>query len=163
RRSESKAGAAAWGRSCSESGSAWKGAHQPYLPSRSTWEGVIRRAQALPCLAPASPDRERSHSAPCVGPQVGEHRIHAPIVGGRRREAELADDVTDVRLDRVCGDVEALGDATVGETLCHEGEHLALARCEVLERAVLGRAVEQLRDEGRVDHGLTGGDAPKGS
>jgi hypothetical protein len=58
---------------------------------------------------------------PCVGGLGGaqdrEHGEHAAVVGAVVAEAELLEDVRDVLLDGVLADVQALGDAVVGEAL----------------------------------------------
>ena len=65
---------------------------------------------------------------------------------------ELAQDVGPVRLDRLLGQVEDLGDLGVGVCLGDQLDHLLLARCQ-WDRRALGAVVHPLSDEralGRV-------------
>lgn len=62
--------------------------------------------------------------------------MNASVVGGRGGEAELGDDVADVRLHGVWCYVETLGDAAVGETFGHE-------RASLGDEQVLKGTIEQ--------------------
>jgi hypothetical protein len=66
-----------------------------------------------------------------------------------------------VFLDGTLGDDEARGDAAVRVALCHQRQHLALARCQVVERVVSMTLRDQLLDECRVDDRAAGRDAPE--
>ena len=70
-----------------------------------------------------------------------------PARGGGRpsdgRQPELAEDVRDVLLDRALGDHQALGDRRVRAALGHQPEHVALARGQLVERAVVPAAAER--------------------
>src|SRR5262249_60830475 len=80
-------------------------------------------------------------------------------VGGRRGgEVELGDDVADVRLDGVRGEVEPFGNAAVGEPFRNQSEHFALSWRELVERARLSCAIEELCCKSWVDDGLACGD-----
>jgi hypothetical protein len=50
---------------------------------------------------------------------------------GPRGEAQLPEDVLDVRRDRALGDDEVVGDLAVGEAAREQQRHLALARGQV--------------------------------
>src|SRR6185503_1060097 len=84
---------------------------------------------------------------------------HAAVVGVRRRQPELAEDVRDVLLDRALGDDEAVGDGVVRAALGHQPDDLSLARRELVEHAALAAAAEQLRDRLRVHRRPALGDA----
>ena len=75
--------------------------------------------------------------------QVRQDRADASIVRRRRGKAQLADDVTDVSLDRVRCDKQPLGNATVGEALGHQREDFALAPRELIEWVVGPAAIEE--------------------
>src|SRR5215207_3812495 len=68
--------------------------------------------------------------------QEREHGQDAAVVGVRHGEAELAEDRRDVLLDGSVGDDERGCDRRVGATLGHQLQHLALAGCQLVERAV---------------------------
>ena len=68
-----------------------------------------------------------------------------------RQLAALLDDRVDVRLDRLRTDDELLADATVRKALGHELENLALARRQLVERALVALAAEELGDDLRID------------
>ena len=84
--------------------------------------------------------------------------------GGRYRTAAAGacEDVRDVLLDGADGQRERLGDARVGAALGHQPEHLELARCQALERAVRAAAGEELRDDLRIERGAALGDPADG-
>src|SRR4051794_5729103 len=78
--------------------------------------------------------------------QEREDGEDAAVVGVRRGQAELAEDVRDVFLDGALGHDEARGDRVVRPPLGHQPEHFALARGELVEHAVLAAAAEELGD-----------------
>src|SRR5215813_6887173 len=82
--------------------------------------------------------------------QKGEHGENAPVVLGRRRQAELAEDVGHVLLDCSRRDEEQLADRLVRAALGHELEYLALARREPLNRVVAAVAADEFRDDERI-------------
>ena len=94
-------------------------------------------------------------------PQPGEHGQHAAVVVLGGRQAELHEDVRDVLLDRALGDHQLLGDGRVRAALGHQPEHVALARGELVERAVVALA-QQLGDRLGVQRGAALGHAPHG-
>src|SRR5580693_813793 len=58
-------------------------------------------------------------------PQDGQH---PPVLGVALGKVELGKDAADVLFDRALGDVDPAGDARVGGTLGHQGQHLAFPR-----------------------------------
>ena len=80
---------------------------------------------------------------------------------GSTAEPELLEDLADVRLDRLRAQEELLADGLVRAALGDQREHLALAVGELVERALLARAVDEARDDRRVEHALALGDAPQ--
>src|SRR6516162_1327674 len=73
----------------------------------------------------------------CVrGTQVGEYREHAPISFLRGRYIELGEDVTDVGFDGALAEVQVAGDASIGQPLGHELEHLTFTIGELGESVV---------------------------
>ena len=68
----------------------------------------------------------------------------------------------DVRLDRLLGQPQPLGDARVGAALGHQPEHLPLARGELVERVACRGASISVRDDLGVECGAAAGDAPGG-
>jgi len=62
--------------------------------------------------------------------EIGEHGEHATVVVGAVKEAELAEDVGNVRLYRLDTDVKSCGHRLVGTALGHQCQHLELARCQ---------------------------------
>ena len=91
--------------------------------------------------------------------EVGENGVDALIREGALGQCELLEDVSRVRLYRLGRDVEALGDAAVGEPFSHEGEDFAFAGGELVERVGRPAPVEQLGDEGGIDDDATREDA----
>ncbi len=63
-----------------------------------------------------------------------EHRQDPPVLAGRRLEPELAEDLTDVALDRLELEDELVSDPLVRPTLRHEAQDLPLPRGELVER-----------------------------
>ena len=96
----------------------------------------------------------RTEVPPGVVAQRREHRQHAAVVVGRLLEAELVEDLPDVRLDRLRAEEERLADRPVRPPLGHQAEHLALAVGQLVERAALARALHEARDDRRVDDAL---------
>jgi len=65
--------------------------------------------------------------------QVGEDGEHPAVIGVRRLQAELAEDVADVLFDGALGDDEAVGDGAVGAA-CDGVDELADVGDPVLEQ-----------------------------
>src|SRR3954453_5080583 len=63
--------------------------------------------------------------------QVREYSEHAAVLVARGRYAQLGQHAGDVALDRALAEDELLADGLVRHALCHELEHLALARSQV--------------------------------
>src|SRR3954453_11207207 len=78
-------------------------------------------------------------------PQVRQDREHAAVPGGARGELELAEDARHVALHHALAHPQAVGDRLVGLALGHPPEDLALARRELVERALGAAAVEHPR------------------
>jgi hypothetical protein len=93
-----------------------------------------------------------------LGAQVGEDGQNPPVVDARLGEAELAEDVLDVLLDRALGDVERPGDGVVGAAFGHEGEDLPFAGGERCEPPVAPAAGEELAHYFGIQHGPARGD-----
>ena len=74
--------------------------------------------------------------------EKSEHRMNASVLARVRREAELAEDASDMRLDGLPRHEELLADAAIGSSLGDQCEHLALARGEVGERVANGGSVK---------------------
>jgi hypothetical protein len=85
------------------------------------------------------------------GSKKGEHRENATVVLVGLRQAELPQDAVHVIFDRSLGDPQVPSDTGVGATLRHQGEHLALARRELVERIVGPPGLDELLDESRID------------
>ena len=79
-------------------------------------------------------------------------------VGGRV-DAELEEDLGDVRFDGAVGDVETVGDRLVRAAFGDEREYIVLARGERGERVVVAAPAEQAGDDRRVDDGFAVADA----
>ncbi len=92
------------------------------------------------------------------GLQVAQHRQHAAVVALGRRQPELREDRADVLLDRALGDDDPRGDRRVRAPLGHQGEHLALARAQVVERVAAAGPRDELADDLGVDRGAAGRD-----
>src|SRR6476660_2572751 len=71
-----------------------------------------------------------------VAVEEGEHGAYSAVVFGGFGDGELAQDATDVLLDRAFGHKDLVGDACVGTALGHEPEYLAFPRGEDLQRIV---------------------------
>ena len=84
--------------------------------------------------------------------------MDAPVLGGLGGEVELAEEASDVCFDGLRGDVELLGDATVGASLGNERQHFAFSWRELGERVAGGGGGEELGDERRFDDGAAAGD-----
>jgi hypothetical protein len=89
--------------------------------------------------------------------EVAEDGEHAAVVGVRRRQAELAEDVADVLLHGLLRDHKARGDRAVGPALGHQGQHIALPGREGPEPVGAATGAQQLRHDLRVEGGATGG------
>ena len=83
-------------------------------------------------------------STPCRYVRTASTR-RCPAAPGR--ELELGEDARDVALDHALAHAEAVGDRLVGLALGHAPEHLALARRELVERALGAAAVEHPRHD----------------
>ena len=79
--------------------------------------------------------------AQLAGFEEPENRQHPPVLGCALRQVELGQDAADVFLDRALGDEDPAGDTRVGRALGHEGEHVALARRQDIERITAGASV----------------------
>src|SRR4051794_20652095 len=81
------------------------------------------------CMAPPYEGAGRRYQTSLVlGPRVDEPGADGD--DGRLRavrDAELGEDVADVRLDRLLGDVELARDLLVGEAASDQHQHVALA------------------------------------
>jgi len=73
------------------------------------------------------------------------------MVSRRLGQVELREDALDVLLDRADGQDKRRGNGRVRPPLRHQAEHLALARCEPLDRVVVAAAGEQRRDDVGVE------------
>src|SRR4051812_5286580 len=78
----------------------------------------------------------RSLTAPsCLS--GGQQVVTRPEGGaGAIGDADPPEDVAEVDLDGALGDAQPAADLLVGQSLCHEQQHLALARAEVRTRGV---------------------------
>jgi hypothetical protein len=77
-------------------------------------------------------------------------------------EAELEEDLLDVCFDGALGDEQTGGDGPVGEPLCDQCQHLALAFGELVEGVGPAFAGEEPGDDRRVDDCLAVREAAEG-
>ena len=143
------------------------------------WEPLLDLARRMPAgpQARAGGDRARlrrrrpgaggagraaGRGARSAGAEVSEHRQHAAVVLGRRRQVELGEDRGDVLLDRPLGDDQLRGDGGVGAALGHQPQHLALARGQRLQRVGAAAAAEQQRHDLGIQRRAAVGDAADG-
>src|ERR1700733_9756792 len=91
------------------------------------------------------------------GFQVAQDGEHPAVVGIRRGQGELAEDVRDVLFDGPLGYHESRGDRVVGPALGHQRQHLALSGCEGAELVGTSAGRQKLRDDFRVGGGPPGG------
>src|SRR5206468_6179250 len=102
-------------------------------------------------------------SLECVlSPQVGEDGEHATIVLRRRRDPELCESSSDVRLDRLRAEPECATDALVRATLRHERKDLPFPGSELVDRIDAAASREQVVDDCAVDDALALCDASHG-
>src|SRR4029453_2898452 len=83
--------------------------------------------------------------------QVCQHGEDAAVAVLALRDVELAQHVADMRLDRALADEQPLRDTTVGQSLGHQPQDLALALGELGERPVGARRRDQPPDDLRVE------------
>ena len=100
------------------------------------------------------------HSSAPGRAQEGEHRQHPAVVIVAGRQVELGEDVRHVLLDRARRDHHLARDRGVGPALGDQLEHLALARRECVELAVLGPVARRrsARDDLAIERGAAGRD-----
>jgi hypothetical protein len=91
--------------------------------------------------------------------EIGEDGQHAPVVQTIRGQTELAQDVTDVRLDRLGRQPQPLADAPVGEPFGEQRENLTLTAGQLIEPTPSCWATEQQAHEFGVNDGLAAPDA----
>src|SRR5215831_5529565 len=133
------------------------GRGRPFGDRRAHRLGARRLADRLPrpLAARVGDDRDegvqRLPALDLAGLEVAQDCEHAPVVGVRRREPQLLEDVLHVLLDGALRDHELFRDRRVGTAFRHQTEHLALARTEVRDRPLPASAREQLRDDLGVD------------
>src|SRR3954452_421800 len=96
---------------------------------------IMTRATGPPRVSNARRPGVNTSVMSCL--QVMENGEHAPVVGVRGHEVELAEDAADVLLHGTFGDHHGCGDAGVGTALRHQPEHLSLPRSQPLQRAAL--------------------------
>src|SRR5262249_9787638 len=77
--------------------------------------------------------------------QVGEHGQYPGVVAAGLLKSELSEDARDVLLDRADGEHERMRDPCVRAALGHQRQHLALARRELRQRAVVLTLGDELR------------------
>src|SRR3954451_17941792 len=100
-----------------------------------------------------------SRASSITGRSVTDSGVHEALVGrpqgrlGPRAEAELAEDVRDVRACGSLADVELGGDLLVGSTGAQQREDLELARCEACPE-LLARAHSERRHQAPCDGGV---------
>ena len=124
----------------------------PIPPSWAGTAGTSSRGSGLP-----HGNRYRPLAA-----QVGEHREHAPVLGGRGPQAELGEDPAHVFLHGGIGHDELLGDAGVRLALGHRREHLPLTRRELVEWTAGAAAAEHAADDLGIERAAAGGHALHG-
>ena len=73
--------------------------------------------------------------------------MHATVLAGVRRQVELAQDASDMRLHGLSGDEELVGDPTVRLSLRDQDEHLALTRGQLAEGVPRSWGCDELGDE----------------
>src|SRR5919198_4999936 len=95
--------------------------------------------------------------------EEGEHRQHAAVVVRRLRDAQLAEDVRDVGLDRLRAEHELLAYPVVRAAFCHQLEHLTLTRGQRAERIVIAAPSQELRNHFRIDCRAAAADAAHGA
>jgi signal transduction histidine kinase len=113
---------------------------------------------ALPLSGPSGMDSPAVGSLACL--QEPEDREHPAVLVLALRQVELHEDAADVLLDRALGDEDPVRDPRVGRALGHQGQHLALARRQDVERVVAAAGQDELLHQGRIHHRGAGGDAP---
>jgi hypothetical protein len=90
---------------------------------------------------------------------VCEHGEDAAVAVFAFGYVEFHEEVADVRLDGALAEVEALGDACVGEAFGHQLEHVAFPVGELSERVVVALCRDAAGDDLGVERGSSLGDA----
>lgn len=72
--------------------------------------------------------------------QVAENGEYTAVAIFAVADVEFHEDVADVGFDGACADHESVGDGGIGETLCHEFEHVAFAFGEASDRTRVSQA-----------------------
>jgi hypothetical protein len=85
--------------------------------------------------------------APDLALQVLKHGEDASVHLGLRTKTQLVEDRGHMILDRADGDRQFSRDSSVRSALSHQGEHLALARCEIAEPSRNARSRDQALDD----------------
>jgi hypothetical protein len=65
--------------------------------------------------------------------QKREYRKDPPVIGWRLAQPELEEDLGNMRVDRLAGQEERLGDRPVRAALGNEGQNLSLALGQLVE------------------------------
>src|SRR5262249_22493073 len=95
-----------------------------------------------------------------LGVEVGEDGFDAAVFVGVGVQGEFGEDGVDVGLDGPYAQVQPGGDAGIGQSLCHQCQHGAFPFGQYRQRVVAASgAADQLRDDGGIHGGTTGGDA----
>ena len=94
--------------------------------------------------------------------EVGQDREYPPVVIPTDREAELAEDGTNVRFHSSLCQPEPLRNRRVCSPLGHQGEYLALARRQLDEGILVRRRRDEHGDDLRIERRSPFGDTPSG-
>src|SRR5262245_54909821 len=86
--------------------------------------------------------------------EVLQHGKYSPVRVGRRVDVELEENLGDVGFDGSFGDAQRFGDRLVRTSFGDELEYLVFARRQGGDRIVRPVAVEESRDDSRIDDGL---------
>src|SRR6266536_2141636 len=130
----------------------------PTEPKRSAGRS---RSRARCAAAPRSPSGCPSRREQLLRTEKRDHGQNPAMIVRRVRELQLLEDVPHVLLDGAVGDPEAPRDAGVRPALGHESQNVALARRQPLERIACAPRSHELLDQGGVDDGPAGADAPE--
>src|SRR5215217_9523342 len=87
--------------------------------------------------------------------QECEDSDDAAMVCRHLADIELAEDASDVSLERLRTEEQSLGDSAVGVSLCHERKHLALPRGELREWPGVAAVADETGDDRGIDHTLS--------
>src|SRR5262245_30352601 len=109
-------------------GGAWGWSRRPVA-----WVLQLARSWGWRALRAGSGIARRLRS---VGLEEGDHGEDAAVVVVGLVQVQLGEDGADVLLDGAFGDPQPPGDADVGASLGHQGEHLVFPRAEYGERVV---------------------------